>query len=123
MAATYTPVTLDEIDQFLNRAFRAMRPKRFSFQGEIAYDLTLSDIVKVRVLTSVGQSSSSAAGRGSDAIRVGLVSSKTGRWLNPGKVPIVKRTQGWRDSLRDRIEDAIENYYEVHEERDPSASV
>jgi hypothetical protein len=123
MAATYTPITLEEIDQFLKRAFRTMRPKLVNYKGEAAYELSLSDIVKIRVATSVGFGGASAAGKGEDAIRVGLFSTKTDRWLRMGKQPIVKRTQGWRDSLRERIEDAMEEYYDQWEDKDPSRAV
>jgi hypothetical protein len=35
---------------------------------------------------------------------------RKGRPLKPGKAPIVKRTQGWKDNLRERVEDEIEDY-------------
>lgn len=52
------------------------------------------------------------AERGSDAIRVGLISLKDGNALESGKFAIAKRTQNWRDSLKDRIEECMETYHE-----------
>ena len=115
MAATYTQVTLQDMDAFLKRAFRSLRPERGSQRGEITYDLFLSPTTVIRVFTSIGESRDSGAQVGEDAIRILLFSLKKGRPLKPGKAPIVKRTQNWRDSLKDRIEDYLEAYSD-HEE-------
>lgn len=115
MAATYTQVTLQDMDTFLKRAFRSLRPERGSQRGEITYDLFLSPTTVIRVFTSIGESRDSGAQVGEDAIRILLYSLKKGRPLKPGKAPIVKRTQNWRDSLKDRIEDYLEAYSD-HEE-------
>lgn len=112
MAATFTPITLDEIIQYLKRAFRVLKPMPGpAIRGEATYDLSLSDNVVVRVFTSVGHGQAEAAGSGTDAIRIGLY-ARAGRPLKSGKLPIVKRTQGWRDNLRARIEDEIHDYDE-----------
>lgn len=109
MAATFTQITLEEIDVYLKRAFRALRPKPGPVvRGEVTRVLTLSDKVFIRIYTSVGQGSDMAAGEGADAIRVGLFGPT--RPLLAGKLPIVKRTQGWRDNLRERVEDMMELY-------------
>ncbi len=115
MAAQFTEVTLDEMDRFLKRGWRTLRPKPASERGEVYYDLSLSDNVVIRVWTSIGASRSSGAGVGEDAIRVQLFSNKTRRPLMKGKAPIVKRTQGWKDNLQDRIEDYMEKYDEKEE--------
>lgn len=113
MAAQYTPVTLKEMDQFLRRAFRAMDPTTGVKYGEIYYDLSVEEgsSVVVRVYTSIGERGEQAAGLGADAIRIGLF-SKAGRPLKAGKLPIVKRTQNWRDNLRERISDEVEDYHD-----------
>ncbi len=115
MAATYTQVTLQEMDAFLKRAFRSLRPERGSNRGEITYDLYLSPTTVIRIFTSIGESRDAGAQVGEDAIRILLFSLKKGKPLKPGKAPIVKRTQNWRDSLKDRIEDYLEAYSD-HEE-------
>ncbi len=98
--------------QYLKRAFRALNPE----MGPLAKDaeqtilLSLSDKVAVRVYTSVARGQQGGAGAGQDAIRVGLYGKGTGRPLKSGKMPIVKRTQGWRDNLRNRIEDEMHDY-------------
>lgn len=111
MAATFTPVTMEEIATYLKRAFRVLKPEPGPVvRGEATYDLNLSEKVVVRVFTSVAGGASSAAGVGADAIRIGLYSKAAGRPLKSGKLPIVKRTQGWRDNLRNRIEDEMHDY-------------
>lgn len=113
MAATFTQISIGDIEQFLKRAFRALKPHAGpNVRGEATFDLHLSDAVVIRIYTSVSSGGTSAAGVGSDAIRVGLYSVKANRPLKSGKLPIVKRTQGWRDNLRERIEDEIADYDE-----------
>lgn len=114
MAAQYTEITLEDMDKYLKRAFRALRPKQNASRGEYYYDLTLGPFVGVRVWTSITRAGT-GAGVGSDAIRIQLISRKDERPLEKGKAPIVKRTQGWKTSLQDRIEDCIEKYESNHE--------
>jgi hypothetical protein len=107
--AQYVQVTLEEIERYLKRAFRVMRPAQGLFRGIYYYDLRLSENVGVRVFTSITRSGEVAKGKGKSAIRVGLC--KLGvRYLKSGKQPIAKRTEKWRDNLRRRIEDEIEEY-------------
>jgi hypothetical protein len=110
MAATFTEVSLEDMEKFLNRAFRSLHPKQGSSRNEYYYDLNLGPSVDIRVWSSVTLRSGMGADVGSDAIRIQFLSSKDGRPLEKGKAPIVKRTQGWRTSLQDRIEDLIEKY-------------
>lgn len=110
MAAQFTEVTLEDMDRFLKRGFRMMRPKPATERGEVHYDLSLSDAVVIRVWTSIGTGREQGASVGEDAIRVQLFSRVTKRPLMKGKAPIVKRTQGWRNNLQDRIEDYVETY-------------
>jgi len=109
-AAQFTEITLEEMEKYLKRAFRAMTPTQGTFRGEVYYDLELSDVAVIRVFTSIGPYGQSA-GVGADAIRVGLINRIKNRPLKPGKWPIVKRTQGWRDNLKDRVEEAVEQYH------------
>ncbi len=109
MAATYTEVTLQDMETFLKRAYRALRPKKGDSIGETYYDLNLSDgNILVRVWTSIPSRGSSGAQKGMDAIRVTMVTGK-GKPLMP-KGKIVKRTQNWRNALQDRIEELVEVY-------------
>lgn len=110
MAAQFTEVTLEDMEKFLKRGFRALRPKKGEERREVYFDLSLSDHVAIRVWTSIGVGRASGADVGQDAIRIQLVSKKKQRPLMTGKAPIVKRTQNWRNSLQDRIEDYIEAY-------------
>lgn len=112
MAATFTEITLPEIEKYLKRAFHALKPTQGVNRGEIYMDLNLSDKVAIRVMTSVHKGQQSAADVGSDAIRILLVSTAKNRPLKSGKAPIVKRTQGWKDNLRERVEDEMEDYYD-----------
>lgn len=114
MAAQYTEISLEDMDTYLKRAFRALRPKQNASRGEYFYDLKLGPFVGIRVWTSVTRAGT-GAGVGADAIRIQLISLKDERPLEKGKAPIVKRTQGWKNSLQDRIEDCIEKYESNHE--------
>jgi hypothetical protein len=105
--ATYTEVSLDEMRTFLKRAFHALEPQKESAErGEIIINLPLSERVVIKVFTSIAAGRDQAAGVGADAIRVGIY--RDGRPLKSGKWPIVKRTQGWKDNLRERVEDMFE---------------
>ena len=109
MAAQFQDVSLDDMRTFLKRAFHALEPqKEENVRGELVISLPLSNRVAVKVFTSVRHGAEQAAGVGADAIRVGLY--RDGRPLKSGKWPIVKRTQGWKDNLRERVEDMMEKY-------------
>ncbi len=109
MAALYTEITLEDMDRFLKRAYRALRPKQKVERGEYVYDLNLSKgKILIKVWTSIHKGSGLGAQKGEDAIRVVLV-TQGGRPLMP-KGKIVKRTQNWRNSLQDRIEELLETY-------------
>lgn len=112
MAAQYTAVSADEMLTYLRRAFRALRPAPHNLRGELVVDLALNDqqTIGIRVWTSVFPSTQMAAGVGADAIRVQFYNFAKNRPMLTGKAPIVKRTQGWRDNLKDRIEDVIEMF-------------
>jgi len=110
MAATYTEISLEDMEKFLKRAFRALKPTKGAHRGELVFDLHLSPTTGIRVWTSIAQHGTTGAGVGDDAIRVQLYSFSKGRSLVPGKAPIVKRTQGWRDNLKDRVEAYLEAY-------------
>jgi len=110
MAAQYIEISLDEMEKFLKRGFRALRPKQGQQRGEIYFDLHLGQFVGIRVWTSIRPHSGTGAEVGADAIRVQLISLKDQGPLEKGKAPIVKRTQGWRNGLQDRIEELAEKY-------------
>jgi hypothetical protein len=123
MAAQFTQISLDEMHKFINRGFHALHPKKGMDRGEVYYDLFLSPKAGVRVWTSVSSGGGLAAGVGSDAIRVQLYSYAKGRPLMPGKAPIVKRTQNWRDNLQERIEDLMEAYDSKEEQIESGAFI
>lgn len=114
MAAQYTEISGQEMEVFLKRAFRALRPTQGIQNKEIYYDLKLSPQVAIRVWTSIRPWGASA-GVGEDAIRVQFLGVKVNRPLVSGKAPIVKRTQNWRNSLQDKIEEYLELYEEKSE--------
>jgi hypothetical protein len=115
MAATYVEMTLQEMEQYLNRAFRVLHPKQGADRGEIYFDLHLSPTAGIRVWSSVPQHGTTGRGVGVDPIRVQFFNFRKNKPMIPGKAPIVKRTQGWRDNLRERIEEYME-LYDAHEE-------
>jgi len=109
MAARYVEITFEEMEKYLKRAFRMMRPKQAIIRGTYVYDLKLSNSVGIRVWTSIPTRRGTGKPVGESAIRVGLC-ILGGRSLKKGKMPIVKRTQNWRTNLQNRIEDEIEDY-------------
>jgi hypothetical protein len=110
----YVDISLTEMETFLKRAFRALRPEKGSQNSEYYYDLKLSPTVIIRVWTSI-KSWGGAAGVGDDAIRIQFYGSKVNRPLVSGKAPIVKRTNSWKNSLQEKIEDYLELYEEKAE--------
>jgi hypothetical protein len=113
MAATFTPLTIQEMDTFLKRAFRALNPVKGAQHGEVTYDLFLSESkrVGIRVWTTIPAHGDMSRTVGADAIRVIFFHFAKGHPLEKkGARPIVKRTQNWRDALKDRIEDVMELY-------------
>lgn len=107
----YVEISGTEMETFLKRAFRALRPEKGLQNKEIFYDLKLSPTVAIRVWTSIRPWGSSA-GVGEDAIRIQFLGVKVNRPLVSGKAPIVKRTNSWRNSLQDKIEEYLELYEE-----------
>lgn len=110
--AEYVQVSLEEIQKFLKRAFHSMPFKSRTEKGETVLDLAITDNVGVRVYTSVRPGRDLARGVGEDAIRVVFFNLKKDRPLKRGKGDRVYRIKTWRDNLRKRIEDLLEEYYE-----------
>ena len=110
MAAQFTEITLQDMETFLKRAFRVLKPTQGKQRGEVVFDLFFTPQIGVRVFSSIGQDAYSASGVGTDAIRVLFYNYSKNRPMLTGKAPIVKRTGGWRDNLKDRIEDIMEMF-------------
>lgn len=105
----YEEITLEDMERFLKRGYRVLRPKKGASRGELYYDLNLSDEkILIRVWTSIHPQTGVSAQSGSDAIRVTLL-TRSGRPLMP-KSTIVKRTGRWKATLQERIDDYIELY-------------
>lgn len=117
MAAQYTVISLEDMLTFLKRSFRALTPTPHNLRGEVAVDLALNDdqTIGVRVWTSIPSGRQHGAQLGEDAIRVQFFNFKDGHPFEKGKAPIVKRTQNWRDNLKDRIGDVMEKYQDGEE--------
>lgn len=112
MAATFVSITKDEFDKFLKTRYRVYQPKVVDMRGEAVYDLSLTDDIAVRIYSSISYKGVGAE-VGQDAIRVLLFGTKINRPINKkAGSSIVKRTQGWRNSLSDRIDSFIEEYHE-----------
>lgn len=106
----YVEITLEEMKTFLERAYHPLHPKQGRVQGEIVFDLSLSDnhAIFVRVYTSLYAGTGVGKSSGSDSIKVVLLSDK-GNALAP-KSKIVMRTKNWRSAVQDRVEDYLEMY-------------
>ena len=109
MAATYVDVTLEDMERFLKRGYRVLRPKKSESRGQVIYDLNISDNkIFVRVMTGI-KPRGGIRGVGQDSIKVVMVANNRGLMKTQ---KIVKRTRNWRDNLQDRIEEMIEIYEE-----------
>ncbi len=105
----YTEITLDDMERFLKRAYRALKPKKSVDRGQFVYDLNLSDgTIIVRVYTAIHPRQEVSNAVGEDSIRVVMITGK-GKALMP-KAKLVMRTKNWRNALQDRIEDFLEVY-------------
>jgi hypothetical protein len=112
--AEYVQVTMDEMETYLNRAFYALHPKKSVVLGNYVFDLHMSASIGIRVWSSIPAGAGVVKDVGETPIKVQLYSFRKGRQLKPGKAPMVKRVKGWRDNLRDRIEDEMQDY-DTHE--------
>ena len=104
MAATYTQITLDEMNNVL-KADKGWKP--FNSHKEYVYDWCIPGLngVVIRVYTSVAKLNDQGRRCGGDAIRVCAVNTVTDRGLVKSRR--VHRTQGWRDNLKSRVLDTI----------------
>ena len=116
----YVEVTLKEMETFLKRGFRALRPEQGVYRGQFIYDLSLSPSVVIRIYTSIMKSGYSA-GAGGDSIRIVFLGVRVDKPLVGGSF-LVKRTNSWRNSLQDKIEEYLELYEEKAEYWDQRGS-
>lgn len=121
MPRGYVGVTREEMDKFLRRTFRALRPTPNDRGGELIYTLRLSQNVGIKVLTSIAAGGQSGASSGEDAIRVIFISLKRpyprdslmgkARSKEVGKSR-VHRTENWRTNLKKLVQLFIQKYHE-----------
>ncbi len=108
---TFTPVNEKDFTDFFRRGFHALDPRKLTDNGELVFDLSLSDKVSIQILTTVHPHSGEGASVGEDAIRVKLCNKRGVPLVTKGgKLPIVKRTQNWRTNLRELLAETIEMY-------------
>lgn len=111
MAAEYTPITRQEMQELVDSFKRAPTSMRAQQErSEIYYDWALrptkeGPVLAVRLYTSIPANADEARACGEDALRVVIVRSpntaKAERILFT--LPRVHRTQGWRENLRERL--------------------
>lgn len=120
VAANAVPVSLSDMDRVIRRAFRATNPKaEKSRWGEIVYTLTPdtddpTNVIRVQTSIFEGQQAREA---GEDSIRITLMNTRTNRPI-AGKVQRVHRVENWKDNLRKRIEEALETFEVIAEDRE-----
>jgi hypothetical protein len=105
MAATYTVVTLDQMQDVL-KASKGWKQVDCSAR-EFVYEWKVPQRngVVIRVYTSIHKDTSVGRRKGGDAIRVCAVDTNRDRGLVKSRR--VHRTQGWRDNLRSRVMDTL----------------
>ncbi len=111
--AHFTEITLEEMDRFLKRGWRALHPKMSKERGTHVYDLFLSPNVMIRVWTTIPVHRETVRDVGETVIKVQLLNARSGKPLTGrDKALIVKRVEGWKNNLQDRIEKYVELYEE-----------
>jgi len=114
--AVYTEASLQEWDTFFKRAFHALHPRQGNSMGEVTYDLFLTPKIGIRVRTTVPTEGAQTRKSGADVIQMIMYDFGKNRPIMPRNMILkVKRTQNWRDGVRDRIEKYMEMFDE-HEE-------
>lgn len=108
-ASTYTPFTLLELDQFIKRTFRGLRPVRREGSSDYFYDLYLSPSMKVQIWTSIYKGEDSVKDKTRPPMKVIFMGRRQGR-LNPEDIRVL-RVEKWRDNLRKRVEEFMELYH------------
>jgi len=113
MPQQYVEITKQDFEKFFKVRYRAYRPKEFiQERSEIVYDIPLSTNVVVRIYSSIAKGSNIGRGSGEDAIRALMFSVTVNRPINKkAGNSIVKRTNGWKDNLSDRIDSFVEEYH------------
>lgn len=120
-AATSVPVHLEEMAKVINRGFRALKPRQIVSQrnGEILFilepDIDQPQFI-IKVQSSIMRGETVARESAEDSIRIVLLNKETDRPIT-GKFQRVHRTQNWKDNLRSRIEDAVEEFDDMNTPR------
>jgi hypothetical protein len=105
----FVEITLEDMEAFLKRAYRALHPKKEIYKGQVVFHLSLSDNhqIFIRVYSSIFRDGI-VRKKGSDSIRVVMLTDKNKALMPPSK--LVMRTTNWRNALQERIEDLLEIY-------------
>jgi len=112
MPSIYTPISLEQMTEFLNNNYHCFCPQNTIKQGgEHVFSLSLDPSVVINVWTSIHQGKEACAKSGSDSIKLTLNSAINGRPLI-AKQSIVKRTQNWKNSLFSRMQEILSVYFE-----------
>lgn len=109
MPATYTPISLQEMRATLTEANRWKESTtRQGGAGEYVYEreLVTAPGVIIKVFSSISDAAGGARGAGLDAIRVCAIQKMpNGGTRGLVKSVSVKRTQNWRTTLMERIQE------------------
>lgn len=112
-------VHLKEFDNLIRRNFRVLRPKVVVDHNEICYDLTPEDDQPqfiLRVRTTISRGDTESRGVGEDSIKIILIDQVTNKGIT-NKFRRVHRVSGWVNNVRKRIEEALEEFEDIEEER------
>lgn len=113
MAATYYPISLDEMTKFLNNQnFGMYNPGRLkTHTGGPVHEIVFARVfgqgdrqIVMRVYTGIDSRTGRSRDVGADAIRVSLWYSHNGKVLKVGGSKRVHRVEGWKANLQDRID-------------------
>ena len=122
-AATYTPITRDELEDWLDRLPMYKKWKRAENKAGI-YLLPLSDSVAVKLSSTIGRKDD-VMGRGQASMNLALVSLITGYVLNKKAMgqAYFTRTQNWRSNWLKGIKNMKAAYDKAHGFYDALAAI
>jgi hypothetical protein len=105
MAATYTVVTLDEMNDVLKASKGWVQVDGSAREYVYEWKVPQCHGVVIRVYTSIHKDTAVGRRKGGDAIRVCAVNTVKDRGLVKSRR--VHRTQGWRENLKSRVLDTL----------------
>ena len=106
----FTTITFAEMSDLLKAEKGWTISEQYAHEYVFEYAVPFWPGVVVKVFTSVNRHNNNSRGYAGDAIRVVAVDTVQNRGIR--KMPHVKRTQNWRQNLKDRVVDCLKSLFD-----------